>query len=213
MKKTDYVITIGREFCSAGSDIGSKIADYFNIPYYDKKIIDKTADLLHFNSDVVAQNDEKDGGIWDSFAYQYGDSLYAADPTLTLPIGIQIADAQFSVIQDLAKQGPCVIVGRCSNIVLKDIPNAVHIFITANNEDRIERAMRLYDLSPSKAKKLIKQTDKVREGYYSRHTGEEWGDPNNYNLVVNSAKLGEDATASVIESFIEKYAELKKTKL
>lgn len=209
----NYIITIGREFCSSGSNIGSKLAEDLGIPYYDKQIIDKTAELLNFNNEIVAQNDEQEMSLWNSFGYQESAVWYSEDPTLSLPVGLRIADAQFKVIENLAKEGPCVIVGRCSNYILKDNPDAIHIFITADNDSRIKRAMRLSDLSEEKAKKLIKKTDKTRANYYNMNTGEKWGDPHNYNLVINSAMLGEEATVKAIEEYIKVFDGEKKEKI
>lgn len=200
----NFIITIGREFCSGGAETGKKVAEYFGVPYYDKVIIDKTAEMLNFSQKVVADNDEKSEGFWYSFnGYQYNSDMYLGDPSLILPIGVQIADAQFDVIKELADKGPCVIIGRCSNVILADRPDAAHIFIKASRDSRIRRAERLYGLNDPDAEKLIKQTDKVRSSYYAKHTGEKWGSSKNYDLIIDASDMETDAVAKVIEEYIK----------
>lgn len=204
MAEQKMIITIGREFCSGGAETGKKIAEYFGIPYYDKEIIDKTAKMLHFNDEVVADNDEKGDGFWSSFgAYQYNTDLYINDPALMMPIGLQIADAQFEILKQLAAKGSCVIVGRCSNIILKDEPDAVHFFVRADMSSRLVRAIKTYHVTEAEAAKLIKQTDKVRSSYYNKHTGEKWGDSHNYQLVIDDSAIGTDGAAKVAAAFIK----------
>jgi cytidylate kinase len=197
------IITIGREFCSGGAEIGGKIAEHFNIPYYDKKIIDETAEVLKCSPHLVEQYDEKPVKLWGLYGYQYGNSWYAGDPSLMLPPGIKIAAAQFDAVTRFAQISSCVIVGRCADYVLKGKPGLVRIFIMADTEVRQKRAMRLYNLNESDAKKLIRKTDKVRADYYSSHTQQEWGDAKNYDLVINSSNIGTEGAAGVIIKYIE----------
>ncbi|NCA67941.1 MAG: cytidylate kinase-like family protein [Clostridia bacterium] len=201
--KKKLVITIGREFCSGGSDIGKQIAAHFGIPYYDKEIIDATAEVLKCSPSVVEQYDEKPVRLWGLYGYQYGTSLYAGDPSLILPPGIKIAAAQFHAVAKFAESSSCVIVGRCADYLLKDKPDVIKIFVRADTDSRVKRVMRLYKLNEKDAKKLIKKTDKVRIDYYGIHTQQKWGDAKNYDLLINTAAIGISGAAEVIIKYIE----------
>ncbi|MGN1081126.1 MAG: AAA family ATPase, partial [Acutalibacteraceae bacterium] len=102
-----------------------------------------------------------------------------------------------------ASKGPCVIVGRCADFVLKDIPNVLKVFIRADKSLRIQRAVRLYGLTEKDAAKLIKKTDNVRADYYRYHTGQSWSDAKNYNLVIDTGYTGTDIAAKIIEECLE----------
>lgn len=201
-----WIITIGREYCSGGAETGHRVAEYFGIPYYDKKIVDEAADIAGMSSDTVKRHDEKPVSMFSFMAevnsYPYSSYYYASDPELSYPVGMKIADAQFKLIRSYAKKGPCVIVGRCADYILRDQPNVLNVFIRADMGMRVERAMRLYGIEASDAKKLIKRTDKIRSSYYKYHTNQEWSDPANYNLIIDSGKMGTRAAAEVIERCI-----------
>lgn len=199
---TKYVITVGREFCSGGAEIAKILAEHYGIPYYDKAIIDKAAEELNYTKDIIEDHEECPVGFFDISGYQYGTAWYLDDPSLLLPIGIRVADAQFKVIGELADKGPCVIVGRCSDYVLRYRKDLVNIFVKAPLEARITRAMRLYDIDERKAKKLIKRTDKIRASYYNNYTNVKWGD-DHYDLVVETDGVNTKEVAEKIIDFID----------
>ena len=196
-KKT--IITIGREFCSGGADIGHMVADHFAIPCYNKTILDKTAKELHVEKELVEKYDERSGGMWANYTgYQYGYGWYTYDPALIQPLHDSIANTQFSAIRQFAEKGSCVIIGRCADYVLEDRDDLITIFIRADLEKRIERAKRLYDLSTPEAKRLIRRTDKIRASYYETHTDRTWGAAGNFDLILDSGRLGLKGTADLI---------------
>ncbi|MBR1781634.1 MAG: cytidylate kinase-like family protein [Oscillospiraceae bacterium] len=197
MKKR-WVITIGREFCSGGAMTARKVAELLDIPYYDKIIIDKTVEQTQFDPEVVAHHDEKPVGYFDIGGYQYGYRWYSDDPSLLLPLGMRIANAQFDVITQLADKGPCVIVGRCADYVLQDRPDVVNVFIRADMEKRVAGCRERFDITEAEARKLIKKTDRIRSNYYHYYTQKEWGSAKNYDLVIDAGKLGIDAAAQMI---------------
>jgi len=206
--KNVKVITIGREYSSGGADIGHMVADYFGIPCYNKTIIDKSAEELKFDRELVERYDERPHSIWRGVSgYQYGYSWYAGDPSLMQPINESIAEAQFAAIRRFAEEGPCVLVGRCADYVLRDRDDVFNVFVRADLEKRIERCMRRHDISASEAKKLIKQTDKVRSAYYESHTDRKWGAPGYADLILDSGRLGVDTAAQVIIAAVEKMQE------
>ena len=201
--KQEWVITIGREFCSGGAEIAHRLSEVLEIPYYDKNIIDHTAELLDLSTDVVREHDEKPAHFWDVSGYQYSNLWYSDDPSLLLPLSYRIADAQFKLIRAAATKGPCVIVGRCADYALKDRTNVLDVFIRAELQARIGRAVRLYDIEESEAKKLIQKTDKIRKNYYENYTHRGWGDSSHYEMVLDSGRLGTEVIVQMIQNFVE----------
>ena len=202
--KNVKVITIGREFCSGGADIGHRIADHFGIPCYNKTILDKCAEELHFDKALVEKYDERPHSIWRGMTgYQYGYSWYAGDPSLMQPINESIANAQFSAIRRFAEEGPCVLIGRCADYVLRERDDVFNVFIRADLEKRVKRGQDQYNLSEDDALKLIRKTDKVRASYYESHTDRKWGAPGNFDLIVDSGRLGLEPAADIVIGAVE----------
>ena len=202
--ENNWIITIGRQFCSGGAEIGHKVAKLLDIPYYDKEIIDEAAGVLNMSAEDIKKHDEKPPRLWDYHGYQYANYWYMDDPSLMLPMNIRIAEAQFGAITNFADKGPCVIMGRCADFILSDRPNVISVFVKADMAKRIERACRLYHLSASDAKKLIKKTDKIRADYYDSHTQQIWGRAEFYDLVLDSGKFGTDLSARLICECVER---------
>ncbi len=195
-----WSLSVGREFCSGGAEVGHLVAQKLGIPFYDKNLIDETADMMMVSREVVERHDEKPMHVWEmpGTGYQYANGLYTSDPSLLMPVSFKVADAQFAVMRKVAEQGPCVVVGRCSNYVLRNLPNVLHVFLHAPMEARVARAMRLHNLSESDAIKQIRKSDKVRANYYNAHTGQKWGEPSGYDLHVDTTLLGTEGTAEML---------------
>lgn len=198
------IVTIAREFNSGGKDIGHMVADKLGIPCYDKTILDKTAEQLQFDKEVVEKYDEKSNSIWKNFAgYQYGYRWYSGDPALTQPLHESVAEAQFEAIRRFADEGSCVIIGRCADYVLRERTDVLNVFIRADLDLRIERAKAQYNLSTGDAKKLIKRTDKIRSNYYEAHTDRSWGSSGSFDLVIDSGRLGIKPAADLIIAAVD----------
>lgn len=196
--KGNWVITIGRQFCSGGAEIGQKVAERLGIPYYDKVIIDHTAEKLNISNELIEKHDEKPTSVWD----QYGYSWYHGDPSLMLPLSMKISEAQFQIIREYAKNAPCVIVGRCADYILRNHKNVINVFIRCDIEKRVDRATKLYKIDSAEAKKLVRKTDRIRANYYSSHTHDEWGISENYDLIIDSGLFGIDGAAKLIEETV-----------
>lgn len=197
------IIVIGREFCSGGAEIGHRLAMHYNIPYYDRSIIDKTAEVLALSAEIVETHDEKPFGFFELTGLPYRDSWYMEDPSAMLPMGIRVADAQFDIIKKIAQEGPCVFVGRCADYVLKDHPDVLKVFIYADEKAKIDRAVRLYGLPEKTAKKLITRTNRARASYYNKYTHIKWGDRNNFHLYINAGAIGTDNAVKMIQYYID----------
>ena len=121
---------------------------------------------------------------------------------MDMPLNHKIFLAQFDAIRRIASEGPCVIVGRCADYVLRDKPNAVSVFVKADIRQRVERAVSLYGVDPARAEETVRKADKQRASYYNYYATATWGDVNNYDLCVDTGKLGIDGTVELIEQYL-----------
>lgn len=200
--KNNWVITIGREFCTGGAKTAKKLAEVLQFEYLDKELIDETAELLSVSKELVMKRDEKPEGYFDVSKLWYIDEDEAV---ISLSDAAKVAEAQSGIIRRYAEQGSCVIVGRCADYVLKDNPHLLRVFFHSDMDKRIQRAMELYDLSEAKAERMIRKTDKQRATYYNHNTRrKKWGLPDNYDLYLDLGSLGVDGAIDVIIKELEK---------
>ncbi len=194
MAKT--IITISREFGSGGRSIGKAVAEKLNIPYYDKELIKEVSEETGLSPEYIENAGE----------YAPGKSLLSFLPALTTnnkyANSMSAADflwcMQSKVILDLAAKGSCVIVGRCADYILKDDPDAIHVFIHAPTAYKADRIVRLYGESEKKPEERLAEKDKKRSVHYKHFTGREWGKCQNYYISLDSGKIGIDRCVSVI---------------
>lgn len=198
----DTIITISRQYGSGGRFIGRKLAEALDIPFYDKELITMSAEESGMSKEIFEKADEKAAN---SLLYTLSMNAYllhgmAGVPDL--PLNDKVFLVQSEVIRKLAAKGPCVIVGRCADYVLRENPNCVNVYIYSDMEDRVSRATTYYNLSADRAQEQIQKTDKKRATYYNFYTNLKWGRAENYDLSLNSAKIGVDGCVEVIRSFI-----------
>ncbi len=198
----DTIITISRQYGSGGRFIGRKLAEALDIPFYDKELITMSAEESGMSKEIFEKADEKAAN---SLLYTLSMNAYllhgmAGVPDL--PLNDKVFLVQSEVIRKLAAKGPCVIVGRCADYVLQENPNCVNVYIYSDMEDRVSRATTYYNLSADRAQEQIQKTDKKRAAYYNFYTNLKWGRAENYDLSLNSAKIGVDGCVEVIRSFI-----------
>lgn len=204
MAKTNTIITIGREYGSAGREIGYKVADYFGIKLYDKEMLARAAKESGICQELFETHDEKPTGsflyslVMDTYSLGYSAGSYA-----DMPINHKVFLAQFDTIKKIASEGPCILVGRCADYALEDFDNVLSVFIHADMNARIRRIARIYDLTDAKAKERIVKTDKQRASYYNYYSNKKWSDADSYNICLDSSVLGIDGTAEAIERLVE----------
>lgn len=204
MSNINSIITIGRQFGSAGREIGTKLAEEFGIPLYDKELLAVAAKESGICQELFETHDEKPTNsflyslVMDTYSIGYSPNEYAE-----MPINHKVFLAQFDAIKKIADEGPCIMVGRCADYALESYPNCVSVFIHADLDARIRRIARIYDLTDAKAKDMILKADKKRASYYNYYTNKKWGDAESYNLCVDSSKLGVEGTAAVIKNYIQ----------
>ena len=197
------IITIGRQYGSGGHDIGKQLAEELNVPFYDKALLERAAKDSGLCQEIFENHDEKPTN---SFLYSLVMDTYSLGYTTSsfseMPLNHKIFLAQFDAIKNIAKEGPCVIVGRCADYALADFPNVVNVFLHADMQDRVVRIARRHDLTDAKAKDLIVKTDKRRASYYNYYTSKKWGDAAGYDLSLNTATLGIDGRIHMIREFM-----------
>ena len=198
-------ITIGRQYGSGGKEIGEKIAKELGIPFYDKELLTAAAKKSGICEEMFESHDEKPTS---SFLYSLVVGSYASGQT---PMNHKLFLAQFDAIKEIASQGSCVILGRCADYALEDDPDVINVFIHADKETRIKRAVKYYNVEEGKAEDVINKTDKQRASYYNFYSGKKWGNTGSYDLSVNSGFIGIDNTVKTIIDFVEKRKEFKKS--
>ena len=201
MKETNTIIAIGRQYGSAGREIGGIIAKELGIPLYDKEMLAVAAKESGICEELFETHDERPTNsflyslVMDTYAMGYSPNAY-----MDMPINHKVFLAQFDAIKKIADKGSCILVGRCADYALESYDNCVSIFIHADLEARIRRIARLYNLTDAKAKDIILKTDKKRSTYYNYYTNKKWGAAESYELCLNSSKLGVQGTADAVIS-------------
>ncbi len=200
------VITIGRQFGSAGREIGEKVADYFGIKCYDKELLTRAAKESGFCEEMMQNHDERPTSsflynlVMDTYSFGYNASSF-----VDMPISHKVFLAQFDTIKKIAQEESCVIVGRCADYALADLKNCVHLFIYADEDAKVKRIMERYDLPQQKAKDMIIKKDKQRQSYYNYYSSKKWGRADSYDLCINSSVLGVEGTVKLITQYIEDF--------
>lgn len=194
MKKR--IITISREFGSAGRSIGKEVARRLGIHYYDRDLVTKIVEQTGFNTEFVEENGE--------FSPTKSGLYYALEPHSTFggTYGLSTTDmlwqGQRDVILKLAESEPCVIIGRCADYILKDRTDCFHVFIHADMDFRAERIVNLYGERDDSPQKRLKDQDKKRQVHYKHFTGQEWGMAQNYDITLNSGVIGVEKCVDIL---------------
>ena len=199
MKKK--MITISREFGSGGRTIGRMVAEKLGIPFYDKELVDHVALESGFAPQYIEEHGEHSPSK-SMFSY-----AFAHQTVPGVMNGLSTADflwnVQCSVILQLADKEPCVIVGRNADYILKDREDCLHVFIHADKEARADRIVRLYGESEKSPMARLNEKDKRRQVNYRHYTGRNWGEAHNYDICLDSSKLGIEKCVDIIVSLMQ----------
>ena len=197
-------VTITRQYGSGGHDIGKALAKALGIGFYDKELISLAARESGIAPEVFEKADERPANsLLYSLSvglYNYGNGL--SSPMDDLPVNDKLYILQHKIIKEKAESESFVIVGRCADYILKDYPGIVKVFIYADIESRVRRAISRHDIEPARAKQAIIKTDKSRANYYSFYSGQKWGQVENYDLCINTTKLSVDQAVKLITDYI-----------
>jgi cytidylate kinase len=201
MKK--IVISIGRQFGSGGGETGKRLAKRLNIAYYDKELIAIAARDSGLCSEVFEKADEQEStGL--SFAFSLGFSpLGMYIPYDDILSNEKLFLLQSKTIRNLAEKESCVIIGRCSDYILRDNPDCISIFIHNSLENRIRHIIERENVSEARAKELISKADKSRAAYYNYYTNKLWGMASSYNFSIDLSILGVEKTVDLLEHIIK----------
>lgn len=195
------IITVSRQFGSGGRTIAHGLADALGYAYYDKELVKEVALETGFSTEYIEEKGE--------YANSKSPLSYAFAPAGIPGVmnGMTAADYLYSiqrkVILDLADRGSCVIVGRCADHILKDRPDTLHVFIHADDAYRAQRIVRLYGETEKSPKKRLSDKDGRRAANYKHFTGKDWGMSENYDLSLNSAKMGEEACIELLTHLVQ----------
>ena len=194
------IITISREFGSGGRELGKRLADELGIPCYDHQIIEMIAKENGFDERYVANVGEK--SIEAAYPMTIGHS-FAMPPIQLMDQPIRVAAAQRQIIENFAKQGDCVIVGRCADYVLDGTENLVRLFVYAEIEERINKVREKGYFPEEDILKNIKRIDRERRDYYRYYTGKSWENLENYDLMINTTKLSYDDMVECVVDYLK----------
>ena len=190
------IISIGRQHGSGGREIARLLARELGIKCYDKEIVDEAAKHSDFSRDLINAYDEKRMSAFMRHAGGYGLNE-------NFRLNMQVVSAQFDAIREIASKGDCIFVGRCADYILRDRRDLVSVFILGDMDERLKCLERRQGLDVATARKKIKEVDKDRSSFYKYYSDQAWGDAQNYDLCINSSRLGVEGTVKVIMDYIK----------
>lgn len=191
------IIAIGRQFGSGGREIGRKLAEALEIPFYDKELLTITAEQSGFCKETLEEYDEK---TENNFLYSFIMGAYSAN---YLPIKHKLFLAQFDAIRSIADKGSCVIIGRCADYVLEGYEDCVRVFIHGDLRNRMLRATQKYGMDSEEVEDMVLKIDKERADYYYFYSGKEWGNVNHYDITIDSSILGVDDVVDLLLFYVK----------
>ena len=196
------VITISREFGSGGRTIAKAVAERLGYNFYDKALVDRIANESGYSKDFVERRGE-DATSTSSFLFNLSRSGSGGYDGIS-GISDKLYVIQHNIIKRLPEEGSCVIVGRGSDYILKDYENALHVFIFADMRFKAARIVDLYGERDDVPEKRLEEKDKKRKVYYKNYTGRIWGMSSNYDICLNSGKLGIENCIDIIVNLAER---------
>jgi cytidylate kinase len=206
MKETQsLIITIGRQFGSGGRGVAKILSEKYGIPLYDKELINRVSRETGICNEVFSTCDECTNNYPNS-SLLGGWSLSTLFSTTNRDMlsGDSLFAMQSETIRRIASEGPCVIVGRIADYVLRNHQSLVSVFITADMDDRVKRIMEYENIDAQQAANLIKKVDKMRSSYYNFYSEKTWGSADSYQLCINTSKVGIEAAAQLVMQYVEK---------
>lgn len=190
------IITISRQYGSNGKEIGRKLAEYLDIGYYNKEIMEMIATELGIQPDFFRDENRNDSGL---FSVRAGKMSAFTE----LSVNSQIYERASELIEGISKRESAVIVGRCADYILKESDNVITVFFYSDIEDRIRWSIQEYKVPSKKAKKIVLDMDQKRAGFYEFHTNQRWGDAKNYDMMINTSRMNTTEIVHLLASFYD----------
>ena len=200
------IITIGRKFGSGGREIGELVAKHYGIPCYDKELLTRAAKESGFCEEMIKEHDERPNNsflynlVMDTYFFGFNFAFF-----VDMPISHKVFLSQFNTIKKYADEGPCVIVGRCADYALADYENSLHLFIHGDEEKRIKKIQKKYNLTEAKAEDMVSKKDKQRQSYYNYYTSKKWGSVDSYDATIDSMTFGVEGTLNLIIQLVDEF--------
>ena len=196
------IVTIARQFGSGGHEAAQRLSSLLEIPLYDRDLVEMAAEKMGHSPISVEKVDE---AALSTFLSGY---QISKEPNSVTGYGLSLNDStyvtQTIIIEALARKGPCIIVGRCGDYVLRSCPRLVDAFICASMPDRVQRIMDRYGFSEKDAINSIRRTDRRRKNYYESYTRQKWGDIDSHQMLLNISRLGMDRTVLLLKNAYER---------
>lgn len=187
------IISIGREFGTAGHEIAEKLAEHYGLPLYDQNLLDKIAEERNVDSGKLKEYDEKSTL-----------ALYRTVKGMSSSPSDNVARMQFEYLKEKADAGESfVVVGRCSEEILRDYPCMISVFVNGDLDCKVKRICSKYGLSEEDAKDYIRRMDRKRKYYHNTHCDSKWGDSRNYELTINSSRLGIENSVKLLIWYVD----------
>ena len=198
----DYVITIARGFGSGGKTIGKILAEKLDVNYYDSDLIKLASEESGINIELFGKSDERvKTGLFKRYNPEYDSKILPPDDDGYVSSD-NLFNIQAKIIRDLAEGENCIIIGRCADHVLRENEKVIRLFFYADEETSIQNVIDIYGVSKKVAKAKIDSIDKTRASYYKYYTGKSWNDVNNYDLCINTTKLGFEKSAEAVIAYM-----------
>ncbi len=191
-----FVVAIGREFGAQGCDIAEKLAEKLGVKLYDRQLVEEAAKKLEMDEHTVQKADEVSAKDIEGLKTTYGVSNFY--------LSTQVLDAQADIIERVAQNESCIIMGRCADYILKDRDDCLKIYIYAPFDVRTKHIAEKYDMSMFSAKRLVRQMDEKRDTYYKYVTGNRRGEHDGKDAMFDSSIMGVDGTVDMLLEMINK---------
>lgn len=199
----NYVISIGRQLGSGGKEIAEKLGKRLDIKVYDKTLLEVAARESGLDTTVFEMADEQETSGFFNGLFSIHGSMSNYMPGESCMANDKLFEIQSETIRELAEKEACIIVGRCSEYVLREHPKKIGIFITADTKDRIERIMKMEGIGHDKAVEFMEKGDKRRRSYHDYYATTHWGEARSYDICVNSSLMGIDGTVEFLYNLIK----------
>ena len=200
MSHSRYVITITRQFGSMGRPIARRMAEMLGIEYYDRDLVDQAAEKLNLPVSVINEVEEKANSLAKNPFFRMASPLGSGTTTTQ----DKIFEAQQNIIKFLAEKETCIIVGRCADFTLSEMENAIHIYIYASYEARLEHCIKDLGMEETEARRMMAAVDKARESYHVNFTGYTPDDKSHKDILIDSSLLGVEGTAEYLVELVKK---------
>lgn len=192
------ILNIGREMGSGGRELAQRLAQIFDLKFYDKELIHEASKYSGICKDCFEKADEKPQKVW------YSRFPFFGDPGFNGLSNDALFEIHYRTVQRLAKENNCVFVGRCTDYILRQDPACLNIFVHASRDFRVRRLRQSIDISEEEAVQVIEKADKIRSSYYNFYTNKEWGKASSYHLCVDTSLLGVEETAGWVAEWVRK---------